>query len=82
MTRLAVALLCLAFLAAPLAVEAQAVGKLHRIGVIVQGGPRNTAFDLVVREMTEQLRASGWVEGQNIALEYRLRHGEQGGIFR
>jgi hypothetical protein len=77
MTRVVVSLLCLAFLAAPLAAEAQAVDKLHRIGVIVPGGPRTTAFDLLIREMTEQLRARGWVEGQNIALEYRFDEGKR-----
>jgi ABC-type uncharacterized transport system substrate-binding protein len=69
-------------LAAPLAAGGQQPGKVHRIGVIVQGGPRLpgpavAAFDLLIREMTEQLRASGWVEGQNITLEYRLDEGKR-----
>jgi ABC-type uncharacterized transport system substrate-binding protein len=69
-------------MAAPLATEAQHAGKVHRIGVIALGGPRPsgprvTAFDLLIREMTEQLRARGWVEGQNIALEYRFDEGKR-----
>src|SRR5262245_5427366 len=69
-------------LVAPLATEAQHAGKVHRIGVIALGGPRPagprvTAFDLLIREMTEQLRARGWVEGQNIALEYRFDEGKR-----
>jgi putative ABC transport system substrate-binding protein len=79
MTRISlVATLALALLAAPLAAEAQTAGKVHRIGVLVPGpppasGPPGPA----AREMLEQLRTLGWVEGQNIALEYRYDEGKR-----
>jgi ABC-type uncharacterized transport system substrate-binding protein len=53
--------------AAPLAAEAQAV-KTARVGLLVPGGglnPRLEAF-------REELRRLGWVEGQNLVIEYRF----------
>ena len=56
--------------------EAQRAGKVHRIGLISIGA-RAPAFDLLVQQMIEQLRAGGWVAGQNIALEYRFDEGKR-----
>jgi putative tryptophan/tyrosine transport system substrate-binding protein len=59
-------------LAAPLAAEAQSAGKVARIGVLEYGGsvrgPAHEAF-------RQQLRELGYVEGQNIVLEYRFAEG-------
>jgi putative ABC transport system substrate-binding protein len=60
-------------LAAPLAVEAQPVAKVPRIGVLGSGSrsdlsPRLDPFRQGLREL-------GWVEGQNIAMEYRFAEG-------
>ena len=54
-------------LGAPLAVEAQAV-KIARVGLLAPGGgltPRHEAFRAA-------LRGLGWVEGQNLVIEYRF----------
>jgi hypothetical protein len=58
-------------LAAPLAVEAQQAGKIWRIGVLTglsPDAPRWTPF-------REGLREFGYVEGKNIAVEWRSSHG-------
>ncbi len=72
MTRLAVALLIsLALLAAPLAAEAQAAGRIPRVGVLRAGAP-----DLVIEAFRQGLRDLGWVEGQTVTLEYRFVGGQ------
>jgi len=50
-----------AFLAAPLAAEAQK-GRTYRVGVLVVGYPE---------ELRQALRALGYVEGRNLAFEVR-----------
>lgn len=67
------AILALALLAAPLAAEGQEAGRrTPRVGVLLQGEP---SASIVLRE-TEAIRRGlqehgGYVEGQNIAIEYR-----------
>jgi putative ABC transport system substrate-binding protein len=73
MKRLAVALFAILFLAAPLAVEAQAVGKVPRIGLLSPFSPAATA--LWHQAFREGLRDLGWVEGRNISIEYRYAEG-------
>jgi putative ABC transport system substrate-binding protein len=64
----------LAVLAAPLAVEAQQVGTVRRIGYLAIG---SDAFDPQLMEPLRQgLRDSGWVEGQNLVVEYRSAEGK------
>src|SRR5713101_7821299 len=66
-----VALLALGVAAAPLAAEAQqAGGKVARVGVLRAGAP-----DLVIEQFRQGLRDLGWVEGQNVAVEYRFAGG-------
>ena len=60
-------------LAAPLAIEAQQPAKVPRIGVLYPGpmpllAPRMEAF-------RQGLRESGYVEGQNVAIELRYAEG-------
>ena len=56
-------------LAAPLAAEAQQAGKVLRIGFLgTYAGPSLDAFRQVLREL-------GWVEGQNIVIDYRFAEG-------
>jgi len=56
-------------LAAPLAAEGQRVGKVYRIGVISSGiNPRSASF---FQAFEQQLRSHGWVEGTNLAIDYR-----------
>jgi ABC-type uncharacterized transport system substrate-binding protein len=73
MMRLAVALLSLALLAAPLGGDAQEPGKLPRVGFL---GPRSHSDGAPFRDAFLQgLRELGWVDGKNIAIEYRFAEG-------
>jgi putative ABC transport system substrate-binding protein len=72
-TRLAAAALLL--LAAPLSPEAQPAGKVHRIGFLASGSSKATSpvhegFRLGLREL-------GWVEGQNIVIDYQFAEGHE-----
>ena len=60
----------LGLLAAPLPAEAQQAGKVYRIGIIRSGsGPPTTSpFYMGLRQ---GLRELGYVEGQNLVIEYR-----------
>jgi ABC-type uncharacterized transport system substrate-binding protein len=73
MTQLAVALLSLALLAAPLAAGAQPAGKGYRIGYLsmVQTVP-NPLWDAFV----DGLRDHGYREGQNLTIERRFADGK------
>jgi len=68
MTRLAVALLSLALLVAPLAVEAQS-GKVYRIGFL--GAASASSYARHVNAFRQGLRELGYVEGKNITVESR-----------
>jgi putative ABC transport system substrate-binding protein len=59
-------------LAAPLAAEAQSTPTVRRIGVIGGGNPDQ------VEARKEGLRRLGWIEGQNIVVEY-VRTGDESG---
>ena len=60
-------------LAAPLVGEAQQTGKVWRIGYLGNGSP---AVSASMRDAFGQgLRDLGWVEGQNVAIEYRWADG-------
>jgi len=62
--------LALGFLAAPAPAEAQPTGKVYRIGYLAMfpAPPGREAF-------LQGLRDLGWIEGQNITIEYRYAHG-------
>ena len=72
-TVLVVAGLAVGLLAAPLAAEAQPVGKASRIGVL--SGGSSTDRRHLIEAFRQGLRELGWVEGQNIAIEYRFAEG-------
>ncbi|MCI0370059.1 MAG: ABC transporter substrate-binding protein [candidate division NC10 bacterium] len=57
--------LALAILVTPLAVEAQQVGKVYRIGYLTAGGGVEQAFQDAMRQL-------GYLEGQNIVIEGRF----------
>ena len=64
-----------ALVAAPLAAEAQQAGKVYRIGYL--GNTASTPGTLALREAFRQgLRERGWVEGQNVLIEYRWAEGK------
>ena len=60
-------------LAAPLGAEAQA-GKVYRIGLL--GATSNSAHAKGVEALRAGLRDLGYVEGQNIVIEYRWAEGK------
>ena len=71
MTRSGVALLVLAFLAAPLAAEAQPSAKMFRIGILAQFGPNAPESARLWEGLLQGMRELGYVEGQNFVVEGR-----------
>jgi hypothetical protein len=57
---------------APLAAEVQPPTQVHRIGYLL-GATR--AQEPFLEEFPEAMRALGYVEGQNLVLEYRAAEG-------
>jgi len=69
--RVLIPALALASLAAPLIPDAQQPAKLHQIGFLQRGSPQASRFEA----FRQGLRALGYTEGQNIAIEQRYAHG-------
>jgi len=65
----------LGLLAAPLAAGAQQTGKVPRIGVLVPVEPESQT-EPNMAAFRQGLHALGYVEGHNIAVEYRYAHGK------
>jgi putative ABC transport system substrate-binding protein len=65
-------ILALAFLGAPLAATAQDA-KVYRIGYLSSANPRSAAF---FQAFEQRLRELGYIEGQNLAIEYRNAEGQ------
>src|SRR5262245_36806077 len=65
--------LCGAVLAGPLVAGAQQAGKVYRVGVLLFGTPDN---DPNLPPLRDGLRDLGYVEGRNIAFEYRYAEGK------
>jgi putative tryptophan/tyrosine transport system substrate-binding protein len=72
MRRIGLAVILTASLALALAVEAQQTGKVARLGVLLFGTP---ATDPNLAAFVAGLRDLGYVEGRNLALEYRSSEG-------
>ena len=62
-----------AAVAAPLAGEAQQAGKKYRIGCLFNGNPTQSAP--TADAFRQGMRELGWVDGQNVSLEYRWADG-------
>ncbi|HEX5913779.1 MAG TPA: ABC transporter substrate-binding protein [Rubrobacter sp.] len=62
-----------ALLAAPLAADAQQAGKVHRIGFLGVSSPSDRP--LLLDAFRQRLRELGWVESQNIVIDYRYAEG-------
>ncbi len=60
--------IALGLLVAPFAAEAQEPGKVPRMGVIASQSPEGSAY---IYGLREGLREFGYLEGQNIAIEWR-----------
>ena len=67
----ALVILALGVLAAPLAADAQPAGKVPRIGILNPGSPSS-----IHDRLREGLRDLGYVEGQNLVIEYRWAEGK------
>jgi putative ABC transport system substrate-binding protein len=61
-------------LAAPLVAHAQQTSNVHRIGYL--SAPTRESVERVVRAFLRSLRELGWVEGQNLLIEYRWADGK------
>jgi putative ABC transport system substrate-binding protein len=72
-TRLLALAATLALLAAPLAAEAQQAGKVPRIGFLSATSPSDRPS--LLDAFRQRLRELGWVEGQNIVIDYRFAGG-------
>jgi putative tryptophan/tyrosine transport system substrate-binding protein len=59
--------------AAPFAAEAQAVGKVYRVGILSTANPRSAS---IFQAFEQRLRELGYVEGQNLAVEFRYAEGK------
>ncbi len=72
--KLLLVILAMAILAAPLSVDGQPAGKVYRIGYLSAGsGTANPHFREAFRQGLGEL---GWVEGQNVVIEYRFAEGQ------
>ncbi len=65
----------LSVLAAPLASEAQQTRKIPRVGVLGGQSPEDSPAPPILA-LRQGLRELGYVEGQNIAIEWRWAHGK------
>jgi putative tryptophan/tyrosine transport system substrate-binding protein len=77
MTRLAIALLSLALLTAPVAGGAQPAVKVYRVGILVPGAPAPTDRATISFLVPSALRELGYVEGQNLLVERRYAGGKR-----
>ena len=67
-------ILILGFLVVTLAAHAQPVGNVARLGYISGADPQLAASSL--EAFRQGLRALGWIEGQNLRIEYRWAEGK------
>src|SRR4030095_4189681 len=66
--------LLLSLLVAPYAIEAQQPGKVYRIGILA-GSSQALNWQPIKEAFQQGLRELGYVEGQNVSLEYRYTEG-------
>jgi putative ABC transport system substrate-binding protein len=64
--------LAVSLFAAPLTADGQQAGKVYRIGYLSPGLPETDRVE-VLRQALQEL---GWIEGRNIAFEYRRAHND------
>jgi putative ABC transport system substrate-binding protein len=74
MTKKIIFLALCSLLLAPSAVNAQQTGKIFRIGFLDSSTASGSAF--LVEAFRQELGKLGWIEGKNIAIEYRFAGGQ------
>jgi putative tryptophan/tyrosine transport system substrate-binding protein len=61
----------------PLAARAQQMARVRTIGFLLPGGSRTTVVRAQLEAFRQGLREYGWIEGQNISVEYRFAEGKE-----
>ena len=62
----------------PLVARAQqAASTVRRIGFLLPGDPRTTVVRGQLEAFHQGLKEYGWIEGQNISVEYRFAEGKE-----
>jgi putative ABC transport system substrate-binding protein len=74
MKRVVLITFALGILVTPLAVEAQQVGKVYRLGYLYPGPSSPPTLGLL--RLRQNLREMGYVEGQNLLIESRFADGD------
>ena len=75
--RVFMAIIAGGLLAAPLAAEAQPA-TVARIGLLSSGSVNSPEAQVMLNAFQEELRELGYIQGQNIVVEYRQAEGEMG----
>jgi putative tryptophan/tyrosine transport system substrate-binding protein len=55
----------------------QSASTVRRIGFLLPGGPRTTVVRGQLEAFRQGLKEYGWIEGQNISVEYRFAEGKE-----
>src|SRR5262245_18804965 len=61
----------------PLVARAQQATTVRRVGFLLPGGERTTAVRGQLDAFRQGLKEYGWLEGQNISVEYRFAEGKE-----
>jgi putative tryptophan/tyrosine transport system substrate-binding protein len=60
----------------PFAARAQRTGKVYRIGILLPNTPAIVARNPRIRALLQGLQDLGWIDGQNVTLEWRYGEGQ------
>src|SRR5260370_19748128 len=61
----------------PVAARAQQPARVRTIGFLLPGGSRTTVMRAQLEAFRQGLKEYGWIEGQNISVEYRFAEGKE-----
>jgi putative ABC transport system substrate-binding protein len=73
-------LIALGLIVAPLATTVQPLAKVPRVGVLLFSRPDAPQTQSAAEAFRQGLREHGWVEGQNLAIEWRYADGRAEGL--